>query len=302
MTPPHSSATSNGVQRPFTGQLRGFADYPAHVVMGMPALSPTMSQWKKAEGEQVLAGQILADIETDKAIMEWEAQEDGYVAKLLLPEGAKDIDVGAAALIMVEEEADIAAFKDYTPGAAAASSAPEAAPAAAAPPPPAIPASNFPPHQVLTMPALSPTMSQGNLADFKKKVGDSIAPGEIYCDVETDKAIMAWESQEEGFIAQILQPSDDGATDCLWVRRDLDCGGGGGPCPVVLARAPPTGPRPPPSPPCPHAPAPRPLACGCPPAAAPRPELVKNQTPRDRALWVAHGPRGPTNAAPVKLA
>lgn len=60
----------------------------------MPSLSPTMSQgniakWRVKEGDQVKPGVVLAEIETDKATIDWEAQEEGYVAKLLVPSGTR---------------------------------------------------------------------------------------------------------------------------------------------------------------------------------------------------------------------
>ena len=57
------------------------------------------------------------------------------------------------------------------------------------------------------MPSLSPTMTRGNIVEWKKKVGDKVAPGEVYCTVETDKATVDFESQEDGFLAKILVPS-----------------------------------------------------------------------------------------------
>jgi len=63
----------------------------------------------------------------------------------------------------------------------------------------------------LQMPALSPTMTQGNIAKWAKKEGDAVAPGDALCDIETDKATMTWEAQEEGIVARILVP--DGSAD-----------------------------------------------------------------------------------------
>ena len=65
----------------------------------MPALSPTMTSgnlatWKKQVGDSIQPGDIIAEIETDKATMDFEAQEDGYLAKILVKEGTKDIQVG----------------------------------------------------------------------------------------------------------------------------------------------------------------------------------------------------------------
>ena len=91
----------------------------------MPALSPTMSQgnlveWTVKEGQEVAPGDSLAEVETDKATMTWENQDDGFVAKLLVPAGAQGIEVGTPVLVLVEDEADVAAFKDYQPQAQAA--------------------------------------------------------------------------------------------------------------------------------------------------------------------------------------
>ena len=87
-------------------------------VLQMPALSPTMTQgniasWQVSEGAEVTAGDIIADIETDKATLGWENQDDGFVAKLLRPSGSKDIPVGTALVVLVEEKEHIGDFKDY---------------------------------------------------------------------------------------------------------------------------------------------------------------------------------------------
>ena len=72
---------------------------PPHKVVTLPALSPTMEVgslvgWKKAEGELVEEGDVLARVETDKASMEMEAPHTGYVAKIVVLEGTKDIPLG----------------------------------------------------------------------------------------------------------------------------------------------------------------------------------------------------------------
>jgi pyruvate dehydrogenase E2 component (dihydrolipoamide acetyltransferase) len=68
---------------------------------------------------------------------------------------------------------------------------------------------SFPPHQVIKMPALSPTMTSGNIGAWQKKPGDSIEPGEVLVEIETDKAQMDFEFQEEGVIAKILKESGE---------------------------------------------------------------------------------------------
>ena len=74
----------------------------------MPALSPTMEEGKVAkwlvhEGDEVKSGDILAEIETDKATMEFEAVDEGKIAKILVPEGTDGVKVGAPIAIMAED-------------------------------------------------------------------------------------------------------------------------------------------------------------------------------------------------------
>ncbi|KAL3230106.1 Uncharacterized protein RNJ44_01469 [Nakaseomyces bracarensis] len=116
-------------------QLRLYASYPPHTVIGMPALSPTMVQgnlavWSKKEGDSLAPGEVLAEIETDKAQMDFEFQEEGYLAKILVPAGTKDVPVSKPIAVYVEDADDVAAFKDFTVEDAGGSSQPAAAPAA----------------------------------------------------------------------------------------------------------------------------------------------------------------------------
>ena len=72
------------------------ASLPEHEVINLPALSPTMEQgtiasWAKQEGDHILEGDLIAEIETDKATMGLEASDEGYLAKILIPEKTKDI-------------------------------------------------------------------------------------------------------------------------------------------------------------------------------------------------------------------
>ena len=67
----------------------------------------------------------------------------------------------------------------------------------------------YPSHTVIKMPALSPTMMAGNIGAWQKKAGDSIAPGDVLVEIETDKAQMDFEFQEEGTIAKILRDAGE---------------------------------------------------------------------------------------------
>jgi pyruvate dehydrogenase E2 component (dihydrolipoamide acetyltransferase) len=114
----------------------------------MPALSPTMekgnlAKWLKKEGDKVKAGDILAEIETDKATMEYEATDDGVIAKILVPEGTADIAVNAPIAVLAAEGEDVKAAAAGAPAAGAAKPATAVAPSAASAPPP--PAASAPP-------------------------------------------------------------------------------------------------------------------------------------------------------------
>ena len=67
--------------------------------------------------------------------------------------------------------------------------------------------SDYPPHVKISMPALSPTMTSGNVGKWSKKIGDAVSPGDAIVEIETDKATMDYECQEEGFLAKVLVPS-----------------------------------------------------------------------------------------------
>ncbi|KAK9863718.1 hypothetical protein WJX84_001166 [Apatococcus fuscideae] len=198
---------------------RGFASLPPHTELQMPSLSPTMNQgniagWKKQPGDEIAAGDVLCEVETDKATMEWEAQDEGFMAKILVDAGAKDIAVGTPVAVVCEDAGDVGAFENYQPGegapAAAAAEESEEPEAEDAPGVDGVEsesgatAGDFPEHVVLGLPALSPTMSQGNIAGWKKKEGEAVAAGDSIAEIETDKATMEWEAQDDGFVAKIL--------------------------------------------------------------------------------------------------
>lgn len=74
---------------------------PEHIEVPLPALSPTMEKgtlvrWTKQEGDQLTEGDLLAEIETDKATMGFETPEEGYLAKIIIPANTKDVPLGKA--------------------------------------------------------------------------------------------------------------------------------------------------------------------------------------------------------------
>jgi len=188
------------------------SSYPPHTRLEFPSLSPTMTQgnlakWYKAEGDEIGAGDVLADIETDKATMAFENQEDGFIAKILVAEGAQNVAVGEVVAIVVEEASHVAAFASYTAEAGTAGAATPTPPSSATPPPPAPDSSAPPPgvaFKMLDMPALSPTMEKGNLVSWSVAAGDEIIAGQVLAEIETDKATLPFENQEDGFIAALL--------------------------------------------------------------------------------------------------
>src|SRR6516165_7447815 len=107
----------------------------------MPALSPTMekgnlAKWLKKEGDKVKPGDVIAEIETDKATMEYEAIDEGTLAKIVVPEGTQDVPVQALIAVLAEEGEDVkAAAAGAGTGAPATKTAPTAIPASAAPSP-----------------------------------------------------------------------------------------------------------------------------------------------------------------------
>ncbi|KAJ2721677.1 pyruvate dehydrogenase complex dihydrolipoamide acetyltransferase component (E2) [Coemansia sp. Benny D115] len=165
--------TNGNIAAPASGLVRQYSSksFPDHQVVGMPALSPTMTQgnvgqWQKSVGDKIEPGDVLVEIETDKAQMDFEFQEEGYLAKILAPTGTKDLAIDSPVAIIVENEADVAAFADFSldqaksesPKAAEAAPA-EAAPAEAAPAEAAAPAAASTPAPAAPAPAASSASS-----------------------------------------------------------------------------------------------------------------------------------------------
>lgn len=125
----------------FRVNKRFLASYPDYTRIVLPALSPTMEQgtlakWAKKEGDHVMEGDLIAEIETDKATMGLEATDEGYIAKILVPEKSKDLPLKTLLCIMVNDQSKISAFADYKPEAEPTSTpTPEVAEKANAEPP-----------------------------------------------------------------------------------------------------------------------------------------------------------------------
>ncbi|GAB1598698.1 pyruvate dehydrogenase protein X component, mitochondrial-like [Argonauta hians] len=181
----------------------------ATINLEMPSLSPTMTEgtivkWHKKEGDRISPGDVLCDIQTDKAVVSMDTEEEGVLAKIILPEDSKDIKVGRLIGLMVEEGDDWENVK--VPGMTTTETASSPPP----PPPPAPSASAGEPFRGtrIEMPSLSPTMSEGDLIKWHKKEGDKVSPGDILCDIQTDKAVVSMDIEEEGILAKILMPEN----------------------------------------------------------------------------------------------
>ncbi len=187
----------------------------AEVIL-MPRLSDTMTEgviaaWHKKVGDNVKKGDLLAEVETDKATMDLESYKDGTLLFTGTDKGGK-IQVNDLLAIIGKPGEDIStlvkggASKASEP-AAKSTAAPAPAPAVKKENPPAIPQVQNQPsttldlssmQEVILMPRLSDTMTEGVIADWHKKVGDIVKKGDILADIETDKATMELESYKEG--------------------------------------------------------------------------------------------------------
>ena len=191
-------------------------------IVTMPRLSDTMTEgtvaaWLKKVGDKISEGDILAEIETDKATMEFESFNEGTLLYIGIPEG-ETAPVDSLLAIIGNEGEDISAL--ITGGSVApveAESAPaptevKTTEAAAAAPQAALPKGVI----VVTMPRLSDTMTEGTVATWLKKVGDKIVEGDILAEIETDKATMEFESFNEGTLLFIgIQEGNTAPVDSL---------------------------------------------------------------------------------------
>ena len=173
----------------------------------MPRLSDTMEEgtvakWYKKVGDTVKEGDILAEIETDKATMEFESFQEGALLHIGIEEGGT-APVDSLLAIIGSKGEDI---KDMIGGAATTSTQTEESSETSDAPqaPVAIVESNeekiaMPEGvEVITMPRLSDTMEEGTVAKWNKNVGDPVKEGDILAEIETDKATMEFESFYSG--------------------------------------------------------------------------------------------------------
>lgn len=188
-------------------------------IIRMPRLSDTMEEgtvakWLKKVGDQIKEGDILAEIETDKATMEFESFNEGELLHIGIPEGGsaavdsllaiignKGEDISSLlseknlnVLNSEEKQTDVHNGKNSTDDSAALPDGVE----------------------IITMPRLSDTMEEGTVAKWNKKIGDQVKEGDILAEIETDKATMEFESFYSGTLLYIgLQEGDSAPVDSV---------------------------------------------------------------------------------------
>jgi pyruvate dehydrogenase E2 component (dihydrolipoamide acetyltransferase) len=178
-------------------------------IVRMPKMSDTMTEgviakWHKKVGDTVKSGELMAEIETDKATMDYESFNTGTVLYLGAKEGeAVKID-GVLAIVGKPGED----YKGLLEGGAKSAEAPAATsanatkPAATAVAAPAVDTSKIK-AKIVQMPKMSDTMTEGVIAAWHKKVGDPVKTGEVLAEIETDKATMEYESYDSGTLLYI---------------------------------------------------------------------------------------------------
>ncbi|KAI9669278.1 MAG: pyruvate dehydrogenase complex dihydrolipoamide acetyltransferase component (E2) [Alyxoria varia] len=117
--PPAVSPLSSNMHLEQKRLMTQITAFPPHTVISMPALSPTMQAgnigaWQKKVGDSLAPGEVLVEIETDKAQMDFEFQDEGVLAKILKESGEKDVSIGNPIAVMVEEGTDVAPFESFT--------------------------------------------------------------------------------------------------------------------------------------------------------------------------------------------
>lgn len=188
-------------------------------IINMPRLSDTMEEgvvakWLKKVGDKVEEGDILAEIETDKATMEFESFHSGVLLHIGLQEG-ETAPVDSLLAIIGEKGEDISgllngnnASKAHEKPKAVKADSSEKTNSAAVEIPKNV--------EVVTMPRLSDTMTEGTVATWLKKVGDKVQEGDILAEIETDKATMEFESFYAGELLYIgIKEGESAPVDSL---------------------------------------------------------------------------------------
>lgn len=191
-------------------------------VINMPRLSDTMEEgtvasWLKKVGDKVEEGDILAEIETDKATMEFESFHEGTLLHIGVEEG-QTTKVDELLAIIGDEGEDISGLLNGSSsakegsGGESSESYEDVAEKDTSIETPDIPEGVT----VVTMPRLSDTMEEGTVATWLKKIGDEVEEGDILAEIETDKATMEFESFQAGTLLHVgLEEGESAKVDAL---------------------------------------------------------------------------------------
>ena len=189
-------------------------------IINMPRLSDTMEEgtvakWFKKVGDKISEGDILAEIETDKATMEFESFNEGELLHIGIQEGGT-APVDTLLAIIGKKGEDISSFisksKSETKTTEKNDGDKLTSEVTETNKPISIPEGV----EIVTMPRLSDTMEEGTVAKWNKKVGDKVNEGDILAEIETDKATMEFESFYQGVLLHIgLDEGDSAAVDSL---------------------------------------------------------------------------------------
>jgi len=181
--------------------------------------------WLKNEGDAIEAGEAIMVVESDKADMDVEAFEDGYLAKIITNEG-ESAPVGEVVALISALESEIGDVVESFEGGSAAPAADDSTGADAAPAAGDAAAAPDVSFSQIDMPALSSTMKEGKVVSWLKAEGDPISAGEAIMVVESDKADMDVEAFEEGYLAAIITEEGDsgavGAPVALIAENEAD--------------------------------------------------------------------------------
>ncbi len=190
------------------------------IVVNMPRLSDTMEEgvvakWLINIGDSIEEGDILAEIETDKATMEFESFNEGTLLHIGVQEG-ESAPVDSLLAIIGGKGEDITALLNGEESTTSATSSADQVEApteqATAVDPVTLPEGAL----VITMPRLSDTMTDGTVASWLKSVGDTVEEGDILAEIETDKATMEFESFNEGTLLYVgVQEGESAPVDSL---------------------------------------------------------------------------------------
>lgn len=191
-------------------------------IVRMPKLSDTMTdgviaKWHKKVGDKVKSGDLLADIETDKATMEFESFQDGVLLHIGVPEKGT-VPVDSVIAILGKEGEDISGLLNGSSGGQQQTTTAKEQTSSPAPAANGASAKTELPAgvEVVRMPKLSDTMTDGVVAKWHKKVGDKVKSGDLLADIETDKATMEFESFQDGVLLyQGVQEGKGAAVDSV---------------------------------------------------------------------------------------